>query len=72
MATMTDYQSLPPSVLAKIEDPSSLDARIAAAFANGAKSNDVATLIKDTERAAASASDMAEGVPRATVERDTS
>ena len=37
-----------------------LDARIAAAFANGAKSNDVATLIKDTERAAASASDMAE------------
>ena len=37
-----------------------LDARIAAAFADGAKSNDVATLIKDTERGAASASDMAE------------
>jgi hypothetical protein len=66
---MTDYQSLPPSVLAKIEDPSvntvaiaqiDLDARIAAAFADGAKSNDVATLIKDTEHAAASASDQAE------------
>ena len=63
---MTDFQALPPSVL---EEPSvstvaiaqiDLDARIAAAFANGAKSNDVATLIKDTERAAASASDMAE------------
>jgi chromosome segregation ATPase len=37
-----------------------LDARIAAAFANGAKSNDVATLIKDTEHGAASASDQAE------------
>ena len=66
---MTDYQSLPPSVLAKIEDPSGntvaitqndLDARIAAAFADGAKSDDVATLIKDTEHAAASASDGAE------------
>ena len=61
---MTDYQSLPPSVLAKIEDPSvapiDLDARIAAAFANGAKSNDVATLIKDTEHGAASASNRAE------------
>ena len=61
---MTDHQSLPPSVLAKIEDPSvapiDLDARIAAAFANGAKSNDVATLIKDTEHGAASASNRAE------------
>ena len=66
---MTDYQSLPPSVLAKIEDPSvntvaitqiDLDARIAAAFADGAKSNDVATLIKDAEHGAASASDRAE------------
>ena len=66
---MTDYQSLPPSVLAKIEDPSvntvaitqiDLDARIAAAFADGAKSNDVAILIKDTEHGAASASDQAE------------
>ena len=37
-----------------------LDARIAAAFADGAKSNDVATLIKDTEHGAASASDQAE------------
>ena len=37
-----------------------LDARIAAAFADGAKSNDVATLIKDTEHGAASASDLAE------------
>ena len=63
---MTDHQALPPSVL---EEPSvntvaiaqiDLDARIAAAFADGAKSNDVATLIKDTEHAAASASDMAE------------
>ena len=62
---MTDYQS----VLAKIEDPSvntvaitqvDLDARIAAAFANGAKSSDVAILIKDTEQGAASASDQAE------------
>jgi len=66
---MTDDQSLPPSVLAKIEDSSvnavaipqiDLDARIAAAFADGAKSNDVATLIKDTEHGAASASDRAE------------
>ncbi len=66
---MIDYQSLPPSVLAKIEDPSvntveiaqiDLDTRIAAAFADGAKSNDVATLIKDTEHGAASASDRAE------------
>ena len=62
---MTDYQNLQPSVL---EDPSNtvaiaqidLDARIAAAFADGAKSNDVATLIKDTEHGAASASDRAE------------
>ena len=37
-----------------------LDARIAAAFADGAKSNDVAALIKDTEHAAASASEQAE------------
>ena len=37
-----------------------LDARIAAAFADGARSNDVATLIKDTEHAAASASQQAE------------
>ena len=37
-----------------------LDARIAAAFADGAKSNDVAILIKDTEHGAASASDQAE------------
>ena len=61
---MTDHQSLPPSVLAKIEDPSvapiDLDARIAAAFADGAKSNDVFALIKDTEHAAASASEQAE------------
>ena len=66
---MTDYQSLPPSVLTRIEDPSvdtvaitqsGLDARIAAAFADGAMSNDVGILIKDTEHAAASASDMAE------------
>ena len=66
---MTDYQKLPPALLAKIEDPSvntvaitqiDLDARIAAAFADGAKSNDVATLIKDTEHGAASASDRAE------------
>ena len=64
---MTDYQTLPPSVLAK--EPSvntvaitqiDLDARIAAAFADGAKSKDVATLIKDTEHGAASASDRAE------------
>jgi hypothetical protein len=62
---MTDYQSLPPTELAKIEDPSviaqvDLDARIAAAFANGATSNDVATLIKNAEHGAASASDRAE------------
>ena len=66
---MTDYQSLPPSELAKIEGPSvntvavtqiDLDARITAAFADGAKSNDVAVLIKDTEHGAASASDRAE------------
>ena len=37
-----------------------LDARIAAAFADGAKSNDVTTLIKDAEHGAASASDGAE------------
>ena len=54
---MTDYQSLPPSGPSVNTD---LDARIAAAFADGAKSNDVATLIKDTENAAASASDLAE------------
>jgi ElaB/YqjD/DUF883 family membrane-anchored ribosome-binding protein len=52
---MTDYQTLPPSVPSVID----LDARIAAAFADGAKSNDVATLIKDTEHATASASDLA-------------
>ena len=61
---MTDYQKLPSALLAKIEDPSvapiDLDARIAAAFADGAKSNDVATLIKDTEHGTASASDRAE------------
>ena len=63
---MTDHQSLPPSVVAKTEDNTvaitqiDLDARIAAAFANGARSTDVAVLIKDTEHAAASASDMAE------------
>ena len=70
---MTDYASLPSSVLAKIEDPSvntvaiqqiDLDARIAAAFAHGAKSNDVATLIKDTEHGAASASGGSGGVCR--------
>jgi hypothetical protein len=33
---------------------------LAAAFANGTKSNDVATLIEDTEHGAASASDRAE------------
>ena len=63
---MTLYQSLPPSVL---EEPSvntvaiaqiDLDARIGAAFADIAKSNDVATLIKDTEHGVASASDLAE------------
>jgi hypothetical protein len=37
-----------------------LDARIAAAFADGAKSNDVAALITDTEHGAASASHLAE------------
>jgi len=64
---MINYESPSPSVLAKIEDPSvntvtqiDLDARIAAAFADGAKSNDVATLIKDAEHGAASASDRAE------------
>ena len=62
---MTDYQSLSPSVV--IEDRSAntvaqidLDARIAAAFADGAKSNDVAPLIRDTEHAATSASEQAE------------
>ena len=40
--------------------PPSLDERIAAAFANGAKSGDVATLIKDNERAASSAAELAE------------
>jgi hypothetical protein len=64
---MTDYQKLPSALLAKIEHPSvntvtqiDLDARIAAAFADGAKSNDVATLIRDTEHGIASASDRAE------------
>ena len=64
---MTDNPSPPSSVLAKIEDPSvnivtqiDLDARIAAAFVDDAKSNDVATLIRDTEHGAASASDRAE------------
>ena len=38
----------------------SLDERIAAAFAIGAKSADVATLIKNTERAASSAAELAE------------
>jgi hypothetical protein len=63
---MTDYQSLPLSVLAKIEDlsvntvASGLDARIAAAFADGAKSDEVRVLIKDTEHGVASASDLAE------------
>ena len=66
---MTDYQKLPSALLAKIEHPSvdtvaitqiDLDARIAAAFADGAKSNDVAILIRDAEHGAASASDRAE------------
>jgi hypothetical protein len=66
---MTDYQSMPLSPLAEIEDPSGnsvtvtqadLDARILAAFADGAKSNDIATLIKDTEDGIASASEIAE------------
>ena len=66
---MTDYQKLPSALLAKIEDPSvntvaitqiDLDARITAAFTDGAKSNDVANLIKDAEHGAASASDRAE------------
>ena len=43
-----------------MSDSIDLDDRIAAAFADGAKSNDVATLIKDTENATASASDVAE------------
>ena len=66
---MTDYESVPTSVLAKIEDPSvntiaiaqiDLDARIAAAFADGAESSDVANLIVDTEHGIASASEQAE------------
>ena len=57
------------SSLSVLEEPSvntiataqiDLDARILAAFANGAKSNDVATLIKDSEHASASASEQAE------------
>ena len=40
---------------------SDLEDRIAQAFGNGAKSNDVATLIKHTERAATSAAEDAEG-----------
>jgi hypothetical protein len=40
--------------------PPSLDERIAAAFANGAKSADVATLIKHTNLAAKSAAELAE------------
>jgi hypothetical protein len=59
---MTDYPSVPeePSVNTVAIAQIDLDARIAAAFADGAKSNDVATLIKDAERAAGLASDMAE------------
>src|SRR4051794_24761562 len=58
-----------PFALAKIEDPSvnavaiteiDLDARIAAAFADGAMSSDVAILIKDTEHGVESALDRAE------------
>ena len=58
---MTDYESLQPSVLTKIEGPSvntlaitqiDLDARITAAFADGANSKDVAILIKDAEHGA--------------------
>jgi len=41
---------------------SDLDDRIAAAFADGAKSSDVAALIRHTERAAKSAADAAEQV----------
>jgi hypothetical protein len=42
---MTDYQSLPPSVLDTVAITQiDLDARIAAAFAHGAKSTDVAAL----------------------------
>ena len=63
---MVNYAALPPSVL---EEPPAntvavaqidLDARIAAAFADSAKSNDVAILIKDTERASTAASEQAE------------
>jgi hypothetical protein len=66
---MTDNQKLPSALLPKIEDPSvntvaltqiDLDARITSAFADGAKSKDVATLIRDAEHGAASASDRAE------------
>ena len=65
---VTNFESLPSSVLAKIEDPSvnfiaaqiNLDARITAAFADGAKSNDVAILIVDTEHGIASATAQAE------------
>jgi hypothetical protein len=65
---MIDVESLPPSVLTEIKESSvntikimhDLDARIAAAFADGAKSNDVTALINDTEHGVASALDMAE------------
>ena len=66
---MSDYQSLPPSEEAKIDEPSvntvaitqsGHDARIASAFDDGAKSDDVAILIKDTEHGVALASEHAE------------
>jgi hypothetical protein len=65
---MIDVETLPSGVLTKIEDPSvntiammhDLDARIAAAFADGAMSNDVAALINETEYGVASASEQAE------------
>ena len=64
---MTDHASLPSCVLANIEGVPvntvaqiDLDARIANAFADRAKSNDVATLIVDTEHGIASASEQAE------------
>ena len=56
MTALLEDPSLNTFVTAQID----LDARIAAAFANDAKSNDVAALIKDSEHAAASASDLAE------------
>jgi hypothetical protein len=64
---MTHFQTLPPSVEAKIPPVNTvaitqidLDARIAAAFANGARSTDVATTIHDTEHGIASATEQAE------------